>query len=119
LLFFPWILFALFYQSTMPVAKRQAWTAQQKLYAIELKRKSPDKKRDDNIIAIKAKYDRDVSASTALELIQITILANGAISTKTEENLADVLSSVLCAAQHCHASQHDRVLCFGVNAIPL
>jgi hypothetical protein len=36
-------LFALFYQSTMPVAKRQAWTAEQKWYAIELKRKSPDK----------------------------------------------------------------------------
>jgi hypothetical protein len=62
--FFPRILFALFYQSTMPVSKRQAWTAQQKLYAIELKRKSPDKKLDDIIVAIKAKYDRDVSAST-------------------------------------------------------
>jgi hypothetical protein len=57
-------LFALFYQSTMPVAKRQAWTAQQKLYAIELKRKSPDKKLDEIIVAIKAKYDRDVSVST-------------------------------------------------------
>jgi hypothetical protein len=48
------ILFALFYQSTMPVAKRQAWTAQQKWYAFKLKRKSPDKKRDDIIVAIKA-----------------------------------------------------------------
>jgi hypothetical protein len=57
-------LFALFDQSTMPVAKRQAWTAQKKLYAIELKRKSPDRKLDDNIVAIKDKYDRDVSAST-------------------------------------------------------
>jgi hypothetical protein len=37
------------------VAKRPAWTAQQKLYAIELKRKSPDKKVDDIIVAIKAK----------------------------------------------------------------
>jgi hypothetical protein len=64
LAFFPWILFALFYQSTMPVAQRQAWTAQQKLYAIELKRKSPDKKLDNIIVAIKANYDRDVSAST-------------------------------------------------------
>jgi hypothetical protein len=45
-------------------APGQAWTAQQKLYAIELKRKSPDKKLDDTIVAIKAKYDRDVSAST-------------------------------------------------------
>jgi hypothetical protein len=59
-----WILFALFYQSTMPVAKRQAWTAQRKMYAIELKRKSPNKKLDAIIVAIKAKYDRDVSAST-------------------------------------------------------
>jgi hypothetical protein len=40
------------------------WTAEQKWYAIELKRKSPDKKVDDIIVAIKAKYDRDVSAST-------------------------------------------------------
>jgi hypothetical protein len=48
----------------MPVAKCQAWTAQQTLYAIELKRKSPDKNLDDVSIAIKAKYDRDVSAST-------------------------------------------------------
>jgi hypothetical protein len=51
----------------MPVAaatKRQALTAQQKWYAIDLKRKSPDKKLDDIILAIKAKYDRDVSAST-------------------------------------------------------
>jgi hypothetical protein len=61
LLFSPWILFALFYQ---PVAKRQAWTAQQKLYAIELKRKSPDKKLDDIIVAMKANYDRDFSTST-------------------------------------------------------
>jgi hypothetical protein len=36
----------------------------QKLYGIELKRKSSDKKLDDNIVAIKAKYDPDVSAST-------------------------------------------------------
>jgi hypothetical protein len=57
-------LFALFYQSTIPVAKRLAWTAQQKLFAIELKRKSPDKKLDDIIVAIKANYDRDFSAST-------------------------------------------------------
>jgi hypothetical protein len=64
LLFTPWILFALFDQSTMPAAKRQAWTAQQKLYAIELKRKRPDKNLDDIIVAIKANYDRDVSAST-------------------------------------------------------
>jgi recombinational DNA repair protein RecR len=48
----------------MPVAQRQAWTAQQKLYAIELKRKSLDKKLDDIIVAVKANYDRDVSAST-------------------------------------------------------
>jgi hypothetical protein len=48
----------------MPVAKLQAWTAQQKLYAMELKRKSPDKKLDDINVAIKAKYDPDVSAST-------------------------------------------------------
>jgi hypothetical protein len=59
-----WILFVLFYQSTMPVAKRQAWTAQQKLYAIDLKRKSLDKKLDEIIVAIKAQYDRGVSAST-------------------------------------------------------
>jgi hypothetical protein len=64
LLFPPWILFALFYQSTIPVAKRHAWTAQQKLFAIELKRKSPHKKLDDIIVAIKANYDHDVSAST-------------------------------------------------------
>jgi hypothetical protein len=32
------ILFALVYESTMPVAKRQARTAKQKWYAIELKR---------------------------------------------------------------------------------
>jgi hypothetical protein len=62
LAFPPWILFALFYQSTMPVAKR--WTAQQKLYAIELKRKSPDNKIDDIIVAIRANYDGDVSALT-------------------------------------------------------
>jgi hypothetical protein len=59
-----WILFALVYQSTMLVAKRQTWTAQQKLCAIELKRKSPNKKLDDIIVAIKAKDDRDISAST-------------------------------------------------------
>jgi hypothetical protein len=64
LAFSPWILFALFYQVTMPVAMRQAWTAQQKLYAIEQKRKSPDKKPDDIIVAIKVNYYRDVSAST-------------------------------------------------------
>jgi hypothetical protein len=64
LLFSPWILFALFYQSTMPVAQRQAWTAQQTLYAVELKRKSPDKKLDNIIVAIKTSYYRDVSAST-------------------------------------------------------
>jgi hypothetical protein len=57
-------LFALFDQSTMPVATRQAWTVQKKLYAIELKRKSPYRTLEDNIVAIKAKYDRDVSAST-------------------------------------------------------
>jgi hypothetical protein len=38
--------------------------AQQKLYAIELKRKSPDKKLDDIVVAMKAKYDHDVSPST-------------------------------------------------------
>jgi hypothetical protein len=48
----------------MPVAKQQVWAAQQKWCAIELKRKSPDKKQDDIIVAIKAKFDRDVSAST-------------------------------------------------------
>jgi hypothetical protein len=48
----------------MPVAKRQAWTAQQKWYAVQLKRNSPNKKLDDIIIAVKAKYGRDVSAST-------------------------------------------------------
>jgi hypothetical protein len=58
------ILFGLSYQSSVPVAKRRAWTAQQKWYAIELKRKSPNKKLDGIIIAVKAKYDRDVSAST-------------------------------------------------------
>jgi hypothetical protein len=47
-----WILFDLFYQSTMPVAKRQAWTTQQRWYAIELTRKSPDKKLDGIIVAI-------------------------------------------------------------------
>jgi hypothetical protein len=57
-------LFALFHQSNIPVAKRQAWTAEQKWYAIELKRKSPDKEPDYSIVAIKAKYDRDVSASS-------------------------------------------------------
>jgi hypothetical protein len=30
----------------------------------ELKRKFPDKKLDDIIIAVKAKFDRDVSSST-------------------------------------------------------
>jgi hypothetical protein len=40
------------------------FTAQQKLYAIELKRKSSDKKLDDVIVALRANYDRDVSAST-------------------------------------------------------
>jgi hypothetical protein len=40
-------------------AKRQAWTAQQKWFAVELKR-SLDKKLDDIIIAVKAKFDRDV-----------------------------------------------------------
>jgi hypothetical protein len=39
-------------------------TAQQKWCAIDLKRESPDKMLDDIILAIKAKYDRDVSAST-------------------------------------------------------
>jgi hypothetical protein len=48
----------------MPVAKRQAWTAEHKWYTIELKRESPDKKENDIIVAVKAKYDRDVSAST-------------------------------------------------------
>jgi hypothetical protein len=38
--------------------KRQAWTAQQKWFAVELKRKFPDKKLDDIIIAVKAKFDR-------------------------------------------------------------
>jgi hypothetical protein len=57
-------LFGLFYQSTMPVAKRQAWTAQQELYAIDLKRESPDKRLDDIIVEINANHDRDVSAST-------------------------------------------------------
>jgi hypothetical protein len=50
----------------MPVdkaPKRQAWTAQQKWFAVELKRKFPDK-IDDIIIAVKAKFDRDVSSST-------------------------------------------------------
>jgi hypothetical protein len=49
----------------MPVdkaPKRQAWTAQQKWFAVELKRKFPDKKLDD--ITVKAKFDRDVSSST-------------------------------------------------------
>jgi hypothetical protein len=46
------------------LAKRQAWTAQKKWYAIELKRKSTDKKLNDGIVAMKAKYDLDVSAST-------------------------------------------------------
>jgi hypothetical protein len=57
-------LFGLSYQSIMPVAKRQAWTAQQKWYVIDLKRKGPNKKLDDIIIAVKAKFERDVSAST-------------------------------------------------------
>jgi hypothetical protein len=47
----------------LSATRGHAWTAQQKLYDIELKRKSPDKKLDDIIVAIKAKYDRDVSAS--------------------------------------------------------
>jgi hypothetical protein len=33
-------------------------------FAVELKRKFPDKKLDDIIIAVKAKFDRDVSSST-------------------------------------------------------
>jgi hypothetical protein len=40
-------LFDLSYQGRMPVdkaPKRQAWTAQQKWFAVELKRKFPDKK---------------------------------------------------------------------------
>jgi hypothetical protein len=60
-------LFDLSYQGRMPVdkaPKRQAWTAQQKWFAVELKRKFPDKKLDDIIIAVKAKFDRDVSSST-------------------------------------------------------
>jgi hypothetical protein len=61
------ILFKLFKFGSMPVAaatRRQAWMAQQKRAAIDLKRKSPDKKLDDIILAIKAKDDRDVSPST-------------------------------------------------------
>jgi hypothetical protein len=57
-------LFALFYQSTMPVAKRQAWTAEKKWYAIALRLKSPEKKQDNIMVAINAMYDRVVSAST-------------------------------------------------------
>jgi hypothetical protein len=60
------VLFDLSYQGRMPVdkaPKRQAWTAQQKWFAVELKRKFPDK-LDDIIIAVKAKFDRDVSSST-------------------------------------------------------
>jgi hypothetical protein len=117
--FFPWILFALFYQSTMPVAKRQAWTAQQKLYAIELKRKSPDKKLDDIIVAIKAKYDRDVSASTLHAWLKPESAAKIEQLVNTSGHNDAKRSSVLCAAQHCHTSQHYRVLCFGVNATPL
>jgi hypothetical protein len=56
------ILFKLFYLVSMP--RPSAWTAQQKWYAIDPKRKSPDKKPDDIIRAIKAEYDRDVSALT-------------------------------------------------------
>jgi hypothetical protein len=37
------VLLAFLYQSIMPVDKRQAWTAEQKWYANELKRKSLDK----------------------------------------------------------------------------
>jgi hypothetical protein len=48
------------------VTKRQAWTAEQKRYAIELKRSSPDTNLDDIIVAIKATYDCDVNASTLL-----------------------------------------------------
>jgi hypothetical protein len=44
-----------------PVADSQAWTAEQKWYEVELKRKSPEKNK---MISIKAKDDRDVSAST-------------------------------------------------------
>lgn len=59
-----WVVFALFYQTTMPVAKCHAWTAQQTLYTIELKNTSPDKTLDDVSVAIKATYDRDVSTTT-------------------------------------------------------
>jgi hypothetical protein len=55
-------LFDLSYQGRMPVDKApSAWTAQQKWFAVELKRKF-DKKLDDIIIAVKAKFD--VSSST-------------------------------------------------------
>jgi hypothetical protein len=68
--FFQWLLSALdrnivevvLFGQYAAATKRQAWTAQQKWYAIDLKRKSPDKKLDDIILAIKTKHDRDVSA---------------------------------------------------------
>ena len=51
----------------MPVAgsnKRQAWTADEKWFAIDLKHTNPWKNLDEIILAVKAKYDRDVSTST-------------------------------------------------------
>jgi hypothetical protein len=51
----------------MPVAKRQARTAEQQWYAMKLRRKSPDENLDDIIEAIKAKHDCVASASTRID----------------------------------------------------
>jgi hypothetical protein len=46
----------------------------------------------------------------ALELIQITLSANGAFSAEIEDKLADVVDDVVCSAQHCQASSDHAVL---------
>jgi hypothetical protein len=58
------VLFDLSYQGRMPVDKAPSARTAQQWFAVELKRKFPDKKLDDIIIAVKAKFDRDVSSST-------------------------------------------------------
>jgi hypothetical protein len=91
------VLFDLSYQGRMPVdkaPKRQAWTAQQKWFAVELKRKFPDKKLDDIIIAVKAKFDRDVSSSTLCawlkpETAKIEQLANASGQNTKRRRICD------------------------------
>jgi hypothetical protein len=41
----------------------------------------------------------------ALELIQITLSANGAFSAEIEDKLADVVDDVVCSAQHVKQAQ--------------